>query len=82
MKNFYALGLKKIENMDFKSSVILFSKSIKQNPYHIYSYLYRGLSYIELKEFKKAVEDLSFVLKNDPDNEEAKSNLELAKNKL
>ncbi len=82
MKNFYALGLKKFEKMNFKSSIILFTKSIKQNPHHIYSYLYRGLAYIEIEEFLKAIDDLTFVLDNNPDNDEAKSNLDLAKSKL
>ncbi len=75
MKNFYAIGLKKFENMDFNSAIKYLTKSIKQNSRHIYSYLYRGLAYIELKEYKKAISDLSFVLKIDPDNEEAKNNL-------
>lgn len=82
MRNLYSIGLKKFEKLQFKESIDFFTKSINQNPNHLFSYLYRGLAYIEISEYNNAKDDLNFVLKLDPDNSEAKSNLRIIMDKL
>jgi tetratricopeptide (TPR) repeat protein len=51
---------------DFKKAEVFFSKAIEINPIYAEAFLYRGLSYIEMGDYPKAIRDLTIAIELDP----------------
>ncbi len=59
-------GIRAGLNEDFKKAEEIFSRAIEINPIYAEAFLYRGLSYVELGEYSKALLDLTVTIELDP----------------
>jgi len=75
--NAYAIFLR-IQMIDFKNSAVYYEKAISANPKKPeYHQNYAVLLLNDLKDYRKAKDELEILMKLDPGNESAKKNYEL-----
>ena len=49
---------------DFEGAILDLNKALKINPNYVEAYLYRGSIYVAIKNFEKAIDDLTFVVES------------------
>ena len=74
-------GNTKILLSRYRDAIIDYNKAIEIEPQNAYLFFWRGFAFESMKEYRKAIEDLSISLRLDPDFFLAKSLLEHIENK-
>jgi tetratricopeptide (TPR) repeat protein len=67
-------GCTRYQEGDLKGAIEAYSEAIALKPEEIRSYLNRGVAYIELRLYDKAIDDCNTVIAMDPDHSEAYHN--------
>lgn len=74
---FYYLGLVAQEQHDDAGAIVLFEKAVRQLPSYAHARIALGSSYIKLRNYPRAKEELETVVKLDPEEPTAHYNLAL-----
>lgn len=69
--NDYELALKLYAQEKYEEAIALFDESIQDNPKFTQSHYHRGLAYLKMKVFSKAISDINQAFQIDPNYEEA-----------
>lgn len=79
-KIFYQLGILNLKNNKIEIALINLEKAVALKPNHKEGRFALGLTYIDVKKYEKAKENLEYILKNiDPNDELTKKYLDQAK---
>jgi Flp pilus assembly protein TadD len=74
---FYYLGLVAQEQSDDAKAILLFEKAVRKLPNYAHARIALGASYIKLRNYTRAKEELETAVKLDPEEPKAHYNLAL-----
>lgn len=69
--NTYLQGQKAFLGGDLENSIHAFSDALEQGEHPVHSHLNRGIAYLKLGQFKRAIEDFDLILERDALHERA-----------
>ena len=78
----YEWGVFLYQHKEYSRSIIQFSLAISLKSDHVLSFYYRGLCYMEKKNYSKAKDDFAKSLELDPNNQSIKNQLQYLEQKI